>query len=165
MKKGKNIALLIGIVCVVAVALWQLIKSIFNYLSILNEGGFKYFIVWDIVPTVIIFLFLIIPVVLLMRNDKNKTGKLLPIVSIIINGIIFLWVLFFSFTPAIPQYLIYSKLGLIDTYFTVIVEFFESGGLLFVIGYASLIVGSLLSLPKSKKQNAIKNANTTIVDN
>ena len=160
MKKGKNITLLVGIACVSAVVIWQVIKTIFHYFSILNEDGFKYFIAWDISPIVIMFLLLIIPVSLLAKNLKNKTGTLLPIISIIINSTVLLWVLFLSFTPAIPQYLIYSKLGLIDTYFTVIMRFLESGGLLLVIGHVALIVGSFLSLPKKKKHNTINYKDT-----
>lgn len=160
MKKGKNITLLVGIACVSTVVIWQVIKTIFHYFSILNEDGFKYFIAWDISPIVIMFLLLIIPVSLLAKNLKNKTRTLLPIISIIINSTVLLWVLFLSFTPAIPQYLIYSKLGLIDTYFTVIMGFLESGGLLLVIGHLALIVGSFLSLPKKKKQNTINYKDT-----
>lgn len=160
MKKGKNITLLVGIACVSAVVIWQVIKTIFHYFSILNEDGFKYFIAWVISPIVIMFLLLIIPVSLLAKNLKNKTRTLLPIISIIINSTVLLWVLFLSFTPAIPQYIIYSKLGLIDTYFTVIMRFLESDGLLLVIGYVDLIVGSFLSLPKKKKQNTINYKDT-----
>ena len=152
--------MLVGIACVSAVVIWQVIKTIFHYFSILNEDGFKYFIAWDISPIVIMFLLLIIPVSLLAKNLKNKTGTLLPIISKIINSAVLLWVLFLSFTPAIPQYLIYSKLGLIDTYFTVIMRFLESGGLLLVIGHVALIVGSFLSLPKKKKQNTINYKDT-----
>lgn len=165
MKKGKNITLLVGIACVSAVVIWQVIKTIFHYFSILNEDGFKYFIAGDISPIVIMFLLLIIPVSLLAKNLKNKTGKVLPIVSIIVNCVALLWVLFFSFTPAIPQYLILSKLGIIDTYLVFIVNFLKSGGLLFVIGYATLIIGSFLSFPKNQKQNTIDDGNTTLIDN
>ena len=160
MKKGKNITLLVGIAFVSAVVIWQVIKTIFHYFSILNEDGFKYFIAWDISPIVIMFLLFIIPVSLLAKNLKNKTRTLLPIISIIINSTVLLWVLFLSFTPAIPQYIIYSKLGLIDTYFTVIMRFLESDGLLLVIGHVALIVGSFLSLPKKKKQNTINYKDT-----
>ena len=111
------------------------------------------------------FLLLIIPVSLLAKNLKTKARTLLPIISIIINSTVLLWVLFLSFTPAIPQYIIYSKLGLIDTYFTVIMRFLESGGLLLVIGHVALIVGSFLSLPKKKKQNTINDKDTAITDN
>ena len=41
MKKGKNITLLVGIACVSAVVIWQVIKTIFYYFSILNEDGFS----------------------------------------------------------------------------------------------------------------------------
>ena len=165
MKKGKNITLLIGITCVFAVVLFQVIESIFHYFSILDKEGFQYSITLDIAPIVIVFLLLIIPVILLIGNLKNKTGKVLPIISIIINCVVLLWVLFFSFTPAIPQYLILSKLQLIDIYLDIIVSFLKNGGLLFVIGYAALIIGSFLSLPKKKKQKAIDDENTTLTDN
>ncbi len=165
MKRGKNITLLVGIACVSTVVVWQVIKTIFHYFSILNEDGFKYFISWDVLPIAIIFLLMIFPIVLLIRNLKNKTGKALPIISIIINGAVLLWVLFLSFTPTIPQYLIYSKLGIIDTYFSVVLRFFENGGLLFIVGYAALSIGSFLSFPKNKKQNTIDDGNTTLIDN
>lgn len=153
MKKGKNITLLIGIACVFTVVLLQVIESIFDYIFSLNKENFQHIITWDISPFVLLCLLLIIPVVLLVRNLKNKTGKLLPIISILTNCTALLWVLFLLFTPTIPQYLIISKPGLMDTYFTVIVQFLKSGGLLFFVGYTLLIFGSFLSLSKNRKQD------------
>ena len=162
MKKGKNITLIIGIICIFTIAVWQLMQFVYHSFTVLTEKNIKYFLIGDISPIAIILLLMIFPVVLLVQNLKNKTGKVLPIVSIIVNCIALLWVLFFSFTPAIPQYLILSKLGIIDVF---IVNFLKSGSLLFVIGYAALIIGSFLSFPKNQKQNTIDDGNTTLIDN
>ena len=165
MKKGKNITLLIGVACVFVVAVWQVIEFVFNNLPIIKEDSFKSYIVLDISPIVIVFLLLVIPVVLLVQNLENKTGKVLPIVSIIVNCVALFGVLFLSFTPTIPEYLIYNKLEMKDLYFTVILRFLENGGLLFVIGYAALIIGSFLSFPKNNPQKTIDDENTVLTDN
>ena len=165
MKKGKNITLLIGIICNFTIAVWQLMQFIYHSLTVMTEKNIKYFLNGDILPIAIIFLLMIFPVVLLVHNLKSKTGKVLPIVSIIVNCVVLLWILLFSFTPDIPQYLIISKLGIIDTYLVLIVNFLKSGGLLFIIGYALLIIGSFLSLPKKKKQKASDDENAIFTDN
>ena len=165
MKKGKNITLIIGIICIFTFTVWQLIQSVYHGFTGLAEKNIKYFLLGYILPIAIILLLMIFPVVLLVQNLKNKTGKVLPIVSIIVNCVALLWVLFFSFAPALPQYLILSKLGIIDTYLAFIVMFLKSGGLLFVFGYAALIIGSFLSFPKNQKQNTIDDGNTTLIDN
>ena len=165
MKKGKNITLLIGIICNFTIAVLQLMQFIYHSLNVLTGKNIKYFLNGDIFPIAIIFLLMIFPIVLLIRNLKNKTGKALPIISITINCTVLLWLLYFSFTPAIPQYLIISKWGVIDTYLVLIVNFLKSGGLLFVIGYAALIIGSFLSFPKNKKQKTIDDENTALTDN
>ena len=97
-------------------------------------------------------LLMLAPVLLFIRNLKNKTGKALPIISVIINCIILSLRLFSLFTPAIPQYIIYNKLGLIDTYFVIFISFLSEGGFLFIFGCLSLIIGSVLSLKKAEKQ-------------
>ena len=165
MKKGKNITLIIGIICNFTIAVWQLMQFVYHSFTVLTEKNIKYFLNGDISPIAIILLLIIFPVVLLVQNLKNKTGKVLPIVSIIVNCVALLWVLFFWLTPAIPQYLILSKFGIIETYLVFIVNFLKSGGLLFVIGYAALIIGSFLSFPKNQKQNTIDDGNTTLIDN
>lgn len=162
MKKGKNITLIIGIICIFTFTVWQLIQFVYQSFTVLTEENIKYFLIGYILPIAIIILLMIFPVVLLVQNLKNKTGKVLPIVSIIVNCIALLWALFFSLAPAIPQYLILSKMGIIDVF---IVNFLKSGVLLFVIGYAALIIGSFLSFPKNQKQNTIDDGNTTLIDN
>jgi len=85
---------------------------------------------------------------LLLCNLKNKNVKILSIVTILVSVIAFAMTLFGSVTPAIPQYLIYSKIGLIDTYFTVLLSFFTSGGFVLLISHLHFIIGGVLSLRK-----------------
>ncbi len=151
MKKGKNIALLIGIVCNSAVILWSMLKFVVTLFNTVSGNELKYCFFSYVFPVVIMLSLMIFPVLLLIRNLKNKAGKILPIVSIIINCAILLLLLFNSVTPAIPKYLIYSELTFIDTYFSIILSFLSNGGFLFIIGYLSLITGSVLSLSKRGK--------------
>ena len=85
---------------------------------------------------------------------KKENSKVAVLLDMIVTGKISMVKkeskIFSLVIPTIPQYIIYSELGLIDTYFTVIIGFLANGGLLFIVGYLSLIIGSVLSLPKRK---------------
>ncbi|MBR5222823.1 MAG: hypothetical protein IKV81_01485 [Clostridia bacterium] len=150
MKKAKNIVLLIGIICNLLYILLQIFKFVYHCITILPPINLKYFIIGDFVPILITIAILILPVILLIRNLKNKTGKVLPIISAMMCGVVSLLILFSLLTPAIPQYLIYSKLGLIDTYLTIILSFITNGGILVLAGFVLLIVGSVMSTFKPK---------------
>ena len=165
MKKGKNITLLIGIACAFAYVLFLVIQATFYYGSIVDKLGYLSAITSYILPFVIAVALLVFPTVLLVRNLKNKTGKVLPIVSAIINCLTLFGGLYFSFVPAIPNYLILNELGLIDIYSQMIVNFLKNGGILLITGYVLLIIGSFLSFPKKKKQKAIDDENTALTNN
>ena len=152
MKKAKNIVLLIGIICNLLYILLQIFKFVYHCITILPPINLKYFIIGDFVPILITIAILILPVILLIRNLKNKTGKVLPIISAMMCGVVGLSILFSLLTPAIPQYLIYSKLGLIDTYLTIILSFITNGGILVLAGFVLLIVGSVMSIFKPKAE-------------
>ena len=152
MKKAKNIVLLIGIICNLLYILLQIFKFVYHCITILPPINLKYFIIGDFVPILITIAILILPVILLIRNLKNKTGKVLPIISAMMCGVVGLSILFSLLTPAIPQYLIYSKLGLIDTYLTIILNFITNGGILVLAGFVLLIVGSVMSIFKPKAE-------------
>ena len=150
MKRGENIALLIGIICNAISFLWSILSFVVHLFSMISGDELRYFFFGDVFPVIIMLSLMLFPVLLFVRNLKNKTGKTLPIISIIINCVILFSKIFSLVIPTIPQYIIYSELGLIDTYFTVIIGFLADGGLLFIVGYLSLIIGSVLSLPKRK---------------
>lgn len=152
MKKAKNIVLLIGIICNLLYILLQIFKFVYHCITILPPINLKYFIIGDFVPILITIAILVLPVILLIRNLKNKTGKVLPFISAMMCGVVSLSILFSLLTPAIPQYLIYSKLGLIDTYLTIILSFITNGGILVFAGFILLIVGSVMSIFKPKAE-------------
>ena len=152
MKKAKNLTLLIGIVCSSIFVLFSLIRFAFNAISNVTVGAtLKYYVFDELIPTLIIALLTLLPVILLVSNLKNKTRTTLPIICIVINGLLIIFTLFTVTTPAIPKYLLYSELGLIDTCFSMFTHFFTRSKFLFLMGYTLLMIGSVLSLPK--KQN------------
>ena len=152
MKKAKNIVLLIGVILNFLFILLQIFKFVYHCITILPPINLKYFIIGDFVPILITIAILVLPVILLIRNLKNKTGKVLPIISAMMCGVGSLSILFSLLTPAIPQYLIYSKLGLIDTYLTIILNFITNGGILVLAGFVLLIVGSVMSIFKPQAE-------------
>jgi hypothetical protein len=154
MKKAKHIVLLIGIIFNLLYILLQLFRFVYDCVTVVLQFGFdnlRYFVYNDFFPSLIAIALMILPVLLLILNLKNKAGKVLPIISAAMCGGVSLSILFSLVTPAIPQYLIYSKLNLIDTYFTSILHFITSGGILLFTGFALLTVGSIMSLIKSKE--------------
>ena len=155
MKKAKNIVLLIGIICNLLYILLQIFKFVYHCITILPPINLKYFIIGDFVPILITIAILVLPVILLIRNLKNKTGKVLPFISAMMCGVVSLSILFSLLTPAIPQYLIYSKLGLIDTYLTIILSFITNGGILVLAGFILLIAGSVMSIFKPKAEQGM----------
>ncbi len=74
----------------------------------------------------------------------------------IVSGAIFLFYLVFSVLsviPAIPKYLIYSKLGIVDTYITYILSLLENGSLLMIFGALVIFLGALIEIFSKRKQN------------
>ena len=143
MKERKNKVLIIGIVCQAILIIWSLVKAI---LQLFNEEGP---LLWwaDFVPVAVLTLVLVLPVLLLVRNMKNKMGETLPILSAVASGIVFLSVMASLFTAAIPNQLILNELGLANVYISLVINFVLNGGLVFIIGCAFLMIGSMLSLP------------------
>ena len=155
MKKTKNVVLLIGIICNLIYILWQIVRfgvESFSHMGLFADGSnvLRYLINGLLLPNLLIMVLMILPMILLIENLKNKSGKIVPIVSAVICGPISLLMLFGLVTPTIPQYLIYSKFALVDTYFVTILNFFTSGGILAFIGFGLLTVGSIMALIKSK---------------
>ncbi len=151
MKKSKNIVLLVGIFCMAAVFLWSMIRFFSGLSGALDGNGVTFLLFNNLYPALCLLLLMVLPILLLVRNLKDKGGKVLSILSIAVNSLLLVFGLFSLVTPAIPQYIVFSKLGLIDTYFTIVFGYLASGGLL-LVGYLLTIVGSVLSLPKKEKQ-------------
>ena len=154
MKKAKNIALLVGLVCHLLVVLWALARFVFDAVGNIDGTNWLWYcFVSYVMPALTVSLLGVLPLVLLVRNLKNKTGNALPIVTLTVNGILLLGTLFFSFASlisSVPQYIIYSQLGLIDSYITVTISFL-SNNVCLVSGFAFLFVGSVLSLSNKQR--------------
>jgi len=86
------------------------------------------------------------------KNPLRKNAVWLAVVS----GTIMLWNIIFtalSFTPAIPQYLILSQMGLIDTYITYLLPILKNGTPLMFIGSLLILIGSFMEIFKKRKNN------------
>ena len=152
MKKAKNILLLAGIISCAVYFLWSIIYFLTEIFSS-QEENWKRFVRADVLnPALFWLLWLVIPVLLLVFNLTGKDGKTMPILSMSVCAIILVVWLFTALTPAIPQYLVFSKVGLLDTYFVHILKFMGEGGWLLFDGYVCVLIGSILSLPKRNKK-------------
>ena len=152
MNKSKNIILLSGIVFNSTLILGMAFKAVDNIPNVAADYNYKYFFFSYVLPLIIMLLLMVMPTLVFALNLKGKEGKVLPVISVIINSLLIFFLLFHSLTPTIPQYLIYSEIGLIDTYFPYVVYSLGNGGLS-AIGYLCLLIGSALSVSKENKTN------------
>lgn len=141
MKKLKFLTLLIGMVCITLNLRYTL-----NFIPVSFQV--KYFLISAALPIISTLLMLSFPLLLIIQNHKRKTSKVLPIISIVVNSVIFIAAISLTLTAGMPNYLILSKLNLVNSYAAYLITFLGSGGLWFIVGFSLIIVGSILSLPK-----------------
>ena len=149
MKNSKNIFLLTGTALTFAVFIYQILTCLIVYSGLIDVY------VKDWAKTLLFsslnILAFVFPNFLLIRNLKNKTGKALPIICLILCGAVCLQnIASLLIIPNIPQFLTISDIGILSFLLTRLVNFLKNGGLLSTAGYVLLLVGSALSL--SKKQ-------------
>ena len=155
MKKAKNILLFIGIIFNLGYIAMQLFKFIYHCLTVLPDNdtsNIEYFLISDSLPILMLIILIALPAILLILNLKNKSGRVLPIISAVSCGLFVFLTLFGMVTPVIPQYLIYSKLSVIDTYWTYIVSYIINGGIFQLVGFSAFTVGSIMSAIKPKAE-------------
>lgn len=145
MKKLKFLTLLIGMICI-TLNLWYTLN--FIPISFATSEHVKYFLISAALPIISTLLMLSFPLLLIIQNHKRKTSKVLPIISIVVNSIIFIAAISLTLTAGMPNYLILNKLNLVNSYAAYLITFLGGGGLWFIIGFSLIIVGSILSLPK-----------------
>ena len=92
------------------------------------------------------------PALLLVNNLRGKVGKVLPIVTIVITVIVMALALISALPMPIPQYLMISALGLIDTYGVMLFHYLANGGLCYLLGGGCVIVGCIITLCDNKKK-------------
>ena len=86
------------------------------------------------------------------KNPLRKNAVCVAIVS----GAVMLWNIIFtalSFTPAIPEYLILSKMRLIDTYIAYLLPILKNGAPLMFLGSLLMLIGSLMEIFKKGNIN------------
>ncbi len=154
MRKAKNIILLIGIIFNFLYIFWQLANFVYQCIeSLLHTGSdiLQYYIYFCFYPSLITIALMLLPVLLLILNLKNKVGKVLPVISAVMCGASALLMVFYFITPSIMQYLVYCKLEIIDSYLMCLIYYIKDGGILLFTGFLLLTVGSIMSRIKSKE--------------
>ena len=142
MKKVKNILLLSGIIL-------YIVDNCLNlYSSAPWNANSNYFLYNIFVACASTIIFCLLPILLLVLNLKNKYNKVFFIIAAILSVLNLLYHSIDPYLTAIPEYLILSKLGLIDTLWVYV---FSRGGILRLIGSIIITVGAILPIKKEKK--------------
>jgi hypothetical protein len=148
MKKAKNIILLIGI-CMIALSAVLITYDFFSSLDYTSMDAEHNFYSYQL-PMTAISALLVLPILLFVRNLMGKTRKVLPIVSIAVNSVIFAMVAGSLFAESVSQYVITNEIGLTDNFADYVLNFTTNSTALIVVSLVLIIVGSALSLIKKK---------------
>ena len=141
----------------------NIFNSFFDIFSLMpqstdSENLSRYFLNTILLTSVSVLIKLIIGALLgfftlkFLKNPLRKNAIGLAVVSCAVM----LWNIIFtalSFTPAIPQYLILSQMGLIDTYITYLLPILKNGTPLMFIGSLIVFIGSISGIFKKRKNN------------
>ena len=101
----------------------------------------------SIVIKMIIAFIIVFMIARILKNIKSKC-----LIPLLCCSIVFLIINLTSFSlPAIPKYLIYSKLGIIDTYLVCFVNYLTSGTMFSMVAYIIILVASIKILRQKKK--------------
>lgn len=145
MKKGKNVLLLIGIICTAGTLLFNLYQ---NTLAIKDQEHVYLIYALNIIFDVLILFF---PATLLSQNLRNGSKKAFAVISVIASCVGLCLPLAGIFT-ALPQFLIYKHLGFVQMMFML---YIENGVITLLIGFLLLLIGSVCSLTKGNKQSEL----------
>ena len=152
MNKAKNLLLMIGIAYLALIGLESIVGFFCHLPGVLDDNDLTFLLFNELYPSLLHLALLPLPVVLLWQNLKNRSGKVLPIATIVVHSVLLLLLLWVMVTPSIPQYLVLSKLGLTDTFFTIVLFFLGEGGFSLLVGYLLTVISSVLSLPKRNQK-------------
>lgn len=146
MHKSKNILLAVGVILFVFDACLMLIfNQPWN-----AEPNWHYFRTQVLISSVSIFLLGVLPTILLVLNLKNKYSKSFTIIASIVSGLLLIYHSISSVISAVPAYLIFSKLGLVDSIW---VYLLDKGGKFRLLGCILVTIGSILSIRLNKKES------------
>ena len=110
-------------------------------------------LLWTAIISIVIKMIIAVIIVFMITHIlKNVKSKCL--IPLLCCSIVFLIINITSFSlPAIPQYLIYSKLGLIDTIWVYFINYLTNGTILSVASCIIIIVASIQTLKQKKKES------------
>ena len=150
MKKAKNILLIVGIALYGLANLLNVALVIYNSSVFVSAAGLRY-----VFNSVLYMLILqcavgVCPVLLLVKNLRRKVSKVLPILTIVITALMMVVSWVSSLANPIPQYLIMSSVGVIDTYGTLLFHYLGNGGLCYLLGGGCVIAGCIVTLCENK---------------
>ena len=108
-------------------------------------------LLWTTIISIVIkMIFAFLFVFMSIRILKNIKSKCL--IPLLCSSIVCLIINLISFSlPAIPKYLIYSKLGIIDTYLVYFANYLTNGTILNVASYIIIIVALILIFTQRNK--------------
>ena len=121
--------------------------------AIRTEGNSVYItnsILAHVIPIIIKLIIAFIIVFMITRILKNIKSKCL--IPLLCCSIVFLIINLTSISlPAIPKYLIYSKLGIIDTYLVYFINYLTNGTILSIASYIIILIAIMQTLKQKKK--------------
>lgn len=152
MKKSKNILLLIGSSMVAMIFLMVIHHAAtvcYGVLDFQRPGAFRVLLKSEILPAALKLALQGFSVALIVRNVKKKMGSF-PVICIVINAAVLLYVLLTLFLGSLPSLLIQINMGLLSTN---VVRRFIGTIALHIVAYGLLIAGSILSMPRKTVPN------------
>ena len=102
----------------------------------------------SIVIKMIIAFIIVFMIARILKNIKSKC-----LIPLLCCSIVFLIINLTSFSlPAIPKYLIYSKLEIIDTYLVYFINYFTNGTIFSIASYIIILIAIMQTLKQKKKE-------------
>ena len=152
MKKCNNILLLIGLVLSGLASFLNAAMLINHSSAFINSGDMRYLFYSILYIVLLLCLVGVCPTLLLVKNLWGKSGKTLPVVTVVITALVMVVSLMSSLADPIPQYLIMSSIGLMDTYATLLFHYLENGGLCYLLGGGCVIAGCIVTFCENGKK-------------
>ena len=152
MKKANNILLLLGICLYMVNVCLGCYTFLPNNVDELSKPQILYVINSTIISFLSGLIVVALPIILLCVNLKRKYSKVFTIIVTIFSALPTIYLLIDPYLIAVPEYLIYSKLGILDTY---LVYLLPGGGLLrsiSIISLSMITIGAILSIKKEQKK-------------
>ena len=153
MKKSNNIVLWMAIGCFAVTFLWSITRFFIHIVDASDGDSIITFYVHNqLIPALSLLLVMALPAWLLVCNLKNKSGKIFPILVMVVLSVFLVMSIVNMFLPAIYRYMLWSALGLVDTTVGVVLMWLCSGNMLLLTGYALSVGGCIVSLVDQSKK-------------